>query len=38
MGLVTRVQIIDKTVCVSFCANTLEKGMNLNDISPAMDK
>ena len=28
MDMVTKVQILDKTVCISHSANTLEKGMN----------
>ena len=28
MELTTRVQILDKAICISLCANTLRKGMN----------
>ena len=34
----TRVQTLDKTVCISHCTNTLDKGMNLTILHPAMGK
>ena len=33
-----RVQILNKDVCISLCANPLEKDMNLSFLLPAMDK
>ena len=38
MELVTRVQILDKAVCVSLCANALGKRMNPSVFLPAMGK
>ena len=36
MELVTRVQIMDKAVCISFIANAFGKGMNPSILSSAM--
>ena len=38
MNMVTRVQILDKTVCISHSANTLRKGMNPTTPAPTMSK
>ena len=37
MDKATRVQILDKAVCISHDAYTLGKGMNLTILSPTMD-
>ena len=37
-GTVTRVQILDKTVCISHGAKTLGKGMNQIILPPAIGK
>ena len=38
MDTATPVQLLDKAVCISHIANTLEKGMNPTNLFPAMDK
>ena len=38
MESVTRVQILDEAVCISLCANSLEKSMNPCVFSPAISK
>ena len=38
MDLSTRVQILDKAVCISHSANTLGKGMHPATLPPAMGK
>ena len=38
MDAVNRVQIINKAVCISHCANNLRKGMLLTINCPTMDK
>ena len=38
MNSVTRVQFLDKTICISLSANTLWKGVNPTILPPAMDK
>ena len=38
MDTVTRVQILDKTDCISHSTNTLGKGMNPIILPPAMGK
>ena len=38
MDMVIGVQILDKAVCISHSANTLEKGKNPTILSPAMSK
>ena len=38
MESVIWVQILDDTVCVSICANALEKAMNPSVFPPAMGK
>ena len=38
MDLTTRVQILDKAVCISHSVNTLGKGMNTTIIPPARGK
>ena len=38
MDMATRVQILDKTDCISHCTNTLGKGMNPIILPPAMGK
>ena len=38
MELVTWIQILDESVCISFCANGFSKGMNLSVLSQAMSK
>ena len=38
MDFSTRVQILDKAVCISHSANTLGKGINPYIFSPAMGK
>ena len=38
MDTATRVQILDKTDCISHSTNNLGKGMNPNIISPALGK
>ena len=38
MDTVARVQILDEAVCISFCVNTLGRGMNLIIILPALTK
>ena len=38
MESVIRVQILDKTVCISLHVNTLGKGLNLSVLSPAVCK
>ena len=34
----TRVQVLDKAICISFSANTIWKGMNPTILFPAVDK
>ena len=36
MELVTQVQILEEAVCISLCANALEKAMNLS-VLPTSD-
>ena len=36
MDTATRVQILDETVCISQCTNTLEKGMDPIILPPAI--
>ena len=38
MNTATRVQILDKTVCISHRANTLGRGINPIILPPAMDE
>ena len=38
MELVTKIQILDKIVYISFYANALGKAMNLSPLSPAIGK
>ena len=38
MDTVTWVQNLDVAVCISYCANTLGKGMNPITLSPVMGK
>ena len=38
MDKVTRVQCLDKAVCISHCTNTFEKRMNTTILPPAMGK
>ena len=38
MDTTTQAQFLDKAVCISYIANTLGKGMNLNILLPAMRK
>ena len=38
MDMATRVQILDKTDCISHSTNTLGKGMNSIILHPAMGK
>ena len=38
MKLVTKVQILDKAVCISLCTNALGKGMNSYVLLPTMGK
>ena len=38
MDTATRVQILDETDCISHSTDTLEKGMNLIILPPAMGK
>ena len=38
MDIVTRVQFLDKTVCISHSTNTLGKGMNPTILPSAMGK
>ena len=38
MNIATRAQIIDKTVCISHSANTLEEGMNPAIFPPVTGK
>ena len=34
----SQVQILDESVCISHCTNTLKKGMNPITLSPVMGK
>ena len=36
MDIVIQVQILKEVVCISQCANTIEKGMNLIILPPAI--
>ena len=38
MDTLTQVQILNEAVCISRSANTLEKGISLTILSPAMGK
>ena len=38
MDTVTKVQVLDETICISHRVNTLGKGMKPTIISPAMSK
>ena len=38
MDTANQVQILEESVCISYRANTLEKGLNPNILPPAMDK
>ena len=38
MVRVTRIQVLDKAVYLSLCANALEKGMNLSILLSAIDE
>ena len=38
MKLLTQVQILDETICISYSTITLGKGMNLFVLPPAMKK
>ena len=37
MDMVTRVQITNKSVCISHNTNTLEKGVNLTILPPTIE-
>ena len=38
MNIAVQVQILDKDDCISYCANTIGKGMKPTILSPAMGK